>query len=71
MIEPGAAQPSLTAAAMSAPLWRICPLDDAFPTRVAKARDEGKVLRYVRNVEEDGVCRVKIAEVMATIRCTR
>ena len=31
--------------------------------RVAKARDEGKVLRYVGNIEEDGVCRVKIAEV--------
>ncbi len=31
--------------------------------RVAKARDEGKVLRYVGNIDEDGVCRVKIAEV--------
>ena len=38
-------------------------LDDAFAARVAKARDEGKVLRYVGNIEEDGVCRVKIAEV--------
>ena len=32
-------------------------LDDAFAARVAKARDEGKVLRYVGNIEEDGVCR--------------
>lgn len=38
-------------------------LDDTFAARVAKARDEGKVLRYVGNIEEDGVCRVKIAEV--------
>ncbi len=38
-------------------------LDDQFAARVAKARDEGKVLRYVGNIEEDGVCRVKIAEV--------
>ncbi|SQB26059.1 bifunctional aspartokinase I/homoserine dehydrogenase I [Citrobacter koseri] len=38
-------------------------LDDAFAARVAKARDEGKVLRYVGNIEDDGVCRVKIAEV--------
>ena len=38
-------------------------LDDAFAARVAKARDEGKVLRYVGNIEEDGVCRVKISEV--------
>ncbi|MGU0056708.1 hypothetical protein ACVXG7_18515 [Enterobacter hormaechei] len=27
-------------------------LDDAFAARVAKARDEGKVLRYVGNIEE-------------------
>ena len=38
-------------------------LDDLFAARVAKARDEGKVLRYVGNIDEDGVCRVKIAEV--------
>ncbi len=37
-------------------------LDDAFAARVAKARDEGKVLRYVQ-YRRDGVCRVKIAEV--------
>ncbi len=38
-------------------------LDDAFASRIAKARDEGKVLRYVGNIEEDGTCRVKIAAV--------
>ncbi|MFP1558089.1 hypothetical protein ACLB1T_16665 [Escherichia coli] len=38
-------------------------LDDLFAARVAKARDEGKVLRYVGNIDEDGACRVKIAEV--------
>jgi homoserine dehydrogenase len=51
------------AAAMSAPLWRVCRSLTTFAARVAKARDEGKVLRYVGNIEEDGVCRVKIAEV--------
>lgn len=30
---------------------------------MAKVRDEGKVLRYVGNIDEDGVCRVKIVEV--------
>ncbi len=34
-------------------------LDDFFAARVAKARDEGKVLRYVGNIDEDGACRVK------------
>ncbi|XNM69749.1 hypothetical protein ACLK1Y_00025 [Escherichia coli] len=32
---------------------------EQYSARVAKARDEGKVLRYVGNIEEDGVCRVK------------
>ena len=30
---------------------------------IRDSRDEGKVLRYVGNIDEDGACRVKIAEV--------
>jgi len=42
---------------------RLNQLDDDFSSRVAQARDEGKVLRYVGVIEEDGPCRVKIAAV--------
>ncbi len=42
---------------------RLPQLDDEFAARIACARDEGKVLRYVGNIEEDGQCRVKIAAV--------
>ncbi len=41
-------------------LARLPELDKEFARNVANAADEGKVLRYVGNIEEDGVCRVKI-----------
>ena len=39
---------------------RLPQLDDEFSARVSKARDEGKVLRYVGVIEADGSCKVKI-----------
>ncbi|AIR60718.1 MULTISPECIES: bifunctional aspartate kinase/homoserine dehydrogenase I [Cedecea] len=39
---------------------RLPQLDDEFTARVRKARDDGKVLRYVGIIEEDGSCKVKI-----------
>ncbi|CAJ0991159.1 bifunctional aspartate kinase/homoserine dehydrogenase I [Pantoea sp. Nvir] len=38
-------------------------LDKLFTTRVAKARNEGKVLRFVGIIEEGGICKVKIEAV--------
>lgn len=38
-------------------------LDDEYSARVALARDEGKVLRYLGIIEENGLCRVKIVAV--------
>lgn len=41
-------------------MQRLPELDNAFAARVAQARDEGKVLRYIGVIEEGGVCKVKI-----------
>ncbi len=32
---------------------------------------EGKVLRYVGNIDEDGVCRVRLPKWMGMIRCSK
>ena len=41
-------------------MQRLPELDNTFAARVVKARDEGKVLRFVGAIEEGGVCKVKI-----------
>lgn len=41
-------------------MQRLPELDSAFAARVAAARDEGKVLRFVGAIEKGGVCKVKI-----------
>ncbi|MGK3142892.1 bifunctional aspartate kinase/homoserine dehydrogenase I [Pantoea sp. C2G6] len=41
-------------------MQRLPELDNAFAARVAQARDEDKVLRYVGVIEEGGLCKVKI-----------
>ncbi|SFN18816.1 aspartate kinase [Izhakiella capsodis] len=42
---------------------RLPELDDAFAARLAAARDDGQVLRFVGEIAEDGRCSVKIAAV--------
>lgn len=42
---------------------RLSELDDEFARKVAQARDEGKVLRYIGSIDEKGTCRVSIAAV--------
>lgn len=42
---------------------RLPQLDDEFAARVAQARDEDKVMRFVGVIEEDGSCKVKIEAV--------
>lgn len=44
-------------------LTRLTQLDEQFAARVAQARDAGKVLRYTGNIDEDGRCSVKIAQI--------
>lgn len=44
-------------------MGRLSQLDDHFSARVSRAREEGKVLRYIGLIDEQGVCRVQIAEV--------
>ncbi|MDT0175344.1 bifunctional aspartate kinase/homoserine dehydrogenase I [Enterobacter sp. BRE11] len=41
-------------------MQRLPELNSAFAARVAAARDQGKVLRFVGAIEEGGVCKVKI-----------
>ncbi|MBS0876829.1 MULTISPECIES: bifunctional aspartate kinase/homoserine dehydrogenase I [unclassified Tatumella] len=42
---------------------RLPELDEAFSVRAAKAREEGKVLRFVGAIDEQGQCSVNIAAV--------
>lgn len=48
---------------VSAFMERLATLDARFADRVARARDKGRVLRYVGMIDEQGTCRVQIAEV--------